>query len=164
MRFFTIALIGLALCSMPGSAQAVEGVPLGPFVKIETSKTTLISPRCKRNADRLDCQFAATQIGKSAKNGECYIAVNSYPVSFTIGAAGRWTGTMPEPNCPLGRTDYKIELVGKNAADAQLTISGCANEAPSVLTHKANGSSWAPNCATISVGSHKTTDFIRQPK
>lgn len=166
MHFFTIASIGIGLCLISAAAQAVEGESLGPFVSTEASRITLISPRCKRNADRIDCQFAATLIYKD--EGECHIAMNSYPVPFKLAADGRWLGTTREPNCPSGKTDYKIELLRQDAqaAGARLSISGCfPDRPPTELKYETKAEISQLDCPTISIqGDAATIGYVQHPR
>ena len=168
MRFVTAAVTGAILCFLAGSAEAVEGEALGPFVRIEGSKVTLLLPRCVRKADRLDCQFAATQIDRSAQKGQCTIVMNSYPVSFNLAADGSWRSTQAIPNCPSQRSERKIELIGHGmqAPGARLTISGChPNEPPSVLNYQTKDPTWPADCITFAApGRAATVGFISKPK
>jgi hypothetical protein len=157
MRSVLLLSAGMAVAAQV-SVHAADFERFGPFVNAEPDKTTLIALSCARKSGQLDCQFAATQIGKGGRSGECYIALNSYPVSFKASGDGRWLGTNADPQCSSGRTDYKLELDDKDKSSlARLVISGCSASPPSTLNFDAKGINWAPNCASLRTINHPGT-------
>jgi hypothetical protein len=167
MRFVRLAVTGAFFCLPAGSAHALEGEALGPFVRVEASRISLLLPRCVRKGDRLDCQFATSQIAKASEKGQCTVIMNSYPVSFKLAADGSWRATEAEPNCPTGRTDRKIELIGEGTkkTGARLTISGCHAGEASVLEYQTKDPAWAADCGSLAMpGRAATIDFIQKPK